>query len=127
MGAGQEIRKGSKTIVPSEKELFVAVESGAASVFASLSPADLAAALSLRNEDDHSLFHVAAASGHTKASAAASRCGGRRLASIVNGKDEEGWAPIHSVASSGNAEIVDILLEHGMRPCPCIAPGNVCS
>ncbi|KAI5009516.1 hypothetical protein ZWY2020_011653 [Hordeum vulgare] len=46
---------------PSEKEIFLATESGAASVFASLAPADLATALSLRNEDGRSLVHVAAA------------------------------------------------------------------
>jgi ankyrin repeat protein len=39
-------------------------------------------------------------------------------ASAVNGKDEEGWAPIHSVASSGNAQIVEILLDHGTGPLP---------
>lgn len=31
----------------------------------------------------------------------------------VNSKDEEGWAPIHSAASIGNAEIVEILLSRG--------------
>ncbi|KAI5005791.1 hypothetical protein ZWY2020_033034 [Hordeum vulgare] len=57
---------------PSKKDLFLVAESGAASVFASVAPADLVVALSLRNEDDRSLIHVAAASGHPKASAAAS-------------------------------------------------------
>ncbi|VAI22134.1 unnamed protein product [Triticum turgidum subsp. durum] len=89
---------------PSEKELFLAAESGDASVFASLAPADLAAALSLRNEDGRSLVHAVAA---------LVAAGGDAVASAVNGKDEEGWAPIHSVASSGNAQIIDILLGHG--------------
>lgn len=31
----------------------------------------------------------------------------------VNSKDEEGWAPIHSAASIGNAEIIEILLSRG--------------
>ena len=31
----------------------------------------------------------------------------------VNSTDEEGWAPIHSAASSGNMEIVEILLSRG--------------
>lgn len=31
----------------------------------------------------------------------------------VNSVDEEGWAPLHSAASSGNVEIVDILLGRG--------------
>jgi 26S proteasome non-ATPase regulatory subunit 10 len=52
---------------PSEKELFLAAESGDADAFSSLAPADLAAALALRNEDGRSLLHVAAASGHPKA------------------------------------------------------------
>ncbi|XP_044974155.1 CARD- and ANK-domain containing inflammasome adapter protein-like [Hordeum vulgare subsp. vulgare] len=86
-------------------------EFGAASVFASLTPADLVAALSLCNEDGP-LVHVAATSGHPKAVTALVAAGGDAVASAVNGKDEEGWAPIHSVASSGSAEIVDILLEH---------------
>lgn len=41
--------------------------------------------------------------------------GGDAAASALNGKDEEGWAPIHSVASSGNAQILEILLDHGTR------------
>nr|CAB3493164.1 unnamed protein product [Digitaria exilis] len=49
---------------PSEKEHFSAAESGDASAFASLTPADL----SLRNEDSRSLLHVvAAAAGHPQA------------------------------------------------------------
>lgn len=31
----------------------------------------------------------------------------------VNSKDEEGWAPIHSAASSGHLEIVNILIDKG--------------
>lgn len=31
----------------------------------------------------------------------------------VNNKDEEGWAPIHSAASCGHDEIVEILIEKG--------------
>lgn len=31
----------------------------------------------------------------------------------VNSTDEEGWAPIHSASSSGNVEIVEILLTRG--------------
>ncbi|XP_044955036.1 transcription regulator FGM4-like [Hordeum vulgare subsp. vulgare] len=99
----------------SYQELFLAAESGAASVFASLSPTDLAAALSLRNEDVRSPVHVTAASGHPKVVTALVDAVGDAVASAVNGKDEEGWAPIHSMASSGNTEIVDILLEHWSR------------
>ncbi|KAL9999862.1 putative ankyrin repeat-containing domain-containing protein [Helianthus debilis subsp. tardiflorus] len=31
----------------------------------------------------------------------------------INSADEEGWAPLHSAASSGNVEIVKILLDRG--------------
>lgn len=33
--------------------------------------------------------------------------------SVVNSCDEEGWAPLHSAASSGNIKIVEILLNSG--------------
>lgn len=33
--------------------------------------------------------------------------------SVVNSCDEEGWAPLHSAASSGNVRIVEILLNSG--------------
>lgn len=33
--------------------------------------------------------------------------------SVVNSADEEGWAPIHSAASIGNVEIMEILLSKG--------------
>ena len=36
-------------------------------------------------------------------------------ASVVNVTDEEGWAPLHSAASVGNSEIVDILLSIGKK------------
>ncbi|KAI4993081.1 hypothetical protein ZWY2020_007394 [Hordeum vulgare] len=70
VAATMEVDAGGEK--PSKKELFLDAESGATSVFASLAPADLAAALSLRNEDDRSFVHVVAASSHPKASAAAS-------------------------------------------------------
>ena len=34
---------------------------------------------------------------------------------VVNSADEEGWAPLHSAASIGNSEIVDILLSRGWK------------
>jgi 26S proteasome non-ATPase regulatory subunit 10 len=44
---------------------------------------------------------------------ALAQCGGDAAANVLNAKDEEGWAPIHSAASSGNSQIIDILLERG--------------
>ncbi|XP_033144915.1 ankyrin repeat domain-containing protein 49 [Brassica rapa] len=32
---------------------------------------------------------------------------------VINSKDDEGWAPLHSAASIGNAELVEILLTRG--------------
>ena len=34
-------------------------------------------------------------------------------ASVINSADEEGWAPLHSAASIGNLEIVEVLLSRG--------------
>lgn len=36
-------------------------------------------------------------------------------ASVINCADEEGWAPIHSAASIGHSEIMDILLSRGEK------------
>ncbi|THF98008.1 hypothetical protein TEA_007557 [Camellia sinensis var. sinensis] len=63
------------------------------------------------NEDCRSLLHVAASSAHPKvvkilSSADPSVTG-------INSADEEGWAPLHSASSSGNVEIVEILLSSG--------------
>lgn len=33
--------------------------------------------------------------------------------SVVNSGDEEGWVPLHSAVSIGNAEIVEVLLSKG--------------
>lgn len=37
------------------------------------------------------------------------------VASVINSADEEGWAPIHSAASIGHSEIMDILLSRGEK------------
>ncbi|RWW29763.1 hypothetical protein BHE74_00012184, partial [Ensete ventricosum] len=117
--------------LPKPEVLFRAAEDGDASLFASLSREALDRARSLRNEDGRSLLHVAASFGRSEASP--HRCFANCVTLIVfvdldvvdvisaadpsingvNGKDEEGWAPIHSAASIGNAEIVEILLSRG--------------
>ena len=38
------------------------------------------------------------------------------LVSGINSADEEGWVPLHSAASSGNVEIVELLLTRGELP-----------
>lgn len=35
-------------------------------------------------------------------------------ASVINSADEEGWVPLHSAASIGHSEIVEVLLSRGI-------------
>ncbi|CAL5354994.1 unnamed protein product [Camellia sinensis] len=92
-------------------DFFNSAENGDSSFFEALSHDQLLKALSLRNEDCRSLLHVAASSAHPKVvkilSAADPSVTG------INSADEEGWAPLHSASSSGNVEIVEILLSSG--------------
>lgn len=41
-------------------------------------------------------------------------------AKVINAGDEEGWAPIHSAASIGNTEILEILLSKGHKLNSCL-------
>ncbi|MBA0721475.1 hypothetical protein Golax_009016 [Gossypium laxum] len=105
-----EINPPTKSVEIKEKDLFKAAEKGDSSIFKSLSQDHLTKSLKLRNEDARSLLHVVVSSAHPEVvkllSAAADE-------SVVNGIDEEGWAPIHSAASIGNLEIMEILLSKG--------------
>lgn len=51
-----------------DDDLFKAAETGDSSVFTALTPHQLSQSLSLRNEDDRSLLHVAVSSGHADVS-----------------------------------------------------------
>ncbi|KAH1064214.1 hypothetical protein J1N35_029201 [Gossypium stocksii] len=105
-----EINPPTKSVEIKEKDLFKAAEKGDSSIFKSLSEDHLTKSLKLRNEDARSLLHVAVSSAHPEVvkllSAAADE-------SVVNGIDEEGWAPILSAASIGNLEITEILFSKG--------------
>ncbi|PPE01924.1 hypothetical protein GOBAR_DD01064 [Gossypium barbadense] len=105
-----EINPPTKSVEIKEKDLFKAAEKGDSSIFKPLSEDQITKSLKLRNEDARSLLHVAVSSAHPEVvkllSAAADE-------SVVNGIDEEGWAPIHSAASIGNLEIMEILLSKG--------------
>ncbi|GMP28102.1 hypothetical protein CsSME_00003782 [Camellia sinensis var. sinensis] len=94
-----------------DDDFFNAAENDDSSFFEALSHDQLLKALSLRNEDCRSLLHVAASSAHPKVvkilSAADPSVTG------INSADEEGWAPLQFAASSGNVEIVEILLSSG--------------
>lgn len=54
------------TDLPKPEDLFEAAEKGDTSIFEALPEEELRRARTLRNEDDRSLLHVAAASGHSK-------------------------------------------------------------
>ncbi|CBI27255.3 unnamed protein product, partial [Vitis vinifera] len=94
-----------------DEDLFRAADSGDSSVFRALSPQQLLRALSLRNEDDRSLLHVATSLGHLEVVKMLSEAD--PSVSGINSVDEEGWAPLHSAASSGHTEIVEILISRG--------------
>ncbi|KAG5522437.1 hypothetical protein RHGRI_034574 [Rhododendron griersonianum] len=102
--------EGEQAVVKDE-DLFKAAENGDSSIFEALSHQQLLKSLSLRNEDRRSLLHVAASSSRSAVvkilSAADPSVSG------INSPDEEGWVPLHSVASIGNVEIVEILLSRG--------------
>ncbi|KAJ0095905.1 hypothetical protein Patl1_16732 [Pistacia atlantica] len=102
-------REGDRPI--KDKDLFKAAETGDSSTFESLSPQHLSKSLSLRNEDSRSLLHVAVSSRRPEVVKILSNID--ESAKVINSADEEGWAPIHSAASIGNTEIVEILLSEG--------------
>ncbi|KAK8647505.1 hypothetical protein V6N13_121240 [Hibiscus sabdariffa] len=93
-----------------EKDLFKAAETGESSIFKSLSEEHLSKSLKLRNEDGRSLLHVAVSSARPEVVKVLSASVDE---SVVNSTDEEGWGPIHSAASIGNLEIMEILLSKG--------------
>jgi 26S proteasome non-ATPase regulatory subunit 10 len=92
--------------------LFEAAESGKDGVFEDLSPEQLTKARTLRNEDDRSLLHVAASSGHTQVVKRLVE-GISDTSGLVNVSDEEGWTPLHSAVSSGREAMVELLLDLG--------------
>ncbi|THG19101.1 hypothetical protein TEA_025864 [Camellia sinensis var. sinensis] len=82
-----------------DDDFFNAAENGDSSFFEALSHDQLLKALSLRNEDCRSLLHVVKILSAADPSVTG-----------INNADEEGWAPFQFAASSGNVEIVEILL-----------------
>ncbi|CAL5422705.1 unnamed protein product [Camellia sinensis] len=94
-----------------DDDFFIAAENDDSSFFEALSHDQLLKALSLRNEDCRSLLHVAASSAHPKVVKILSAAD--PFVTSINSADEEGWAPLQFAASSGNVEIVEILLSSG--------------
>lgn len=100
----------------SSSELFRAAEKGDVAAFQRLSPAECASLSLLRNGDHRSLLHVAVSSNHPHVVnflLESSSDGGPTIAKVINSVDEEGWAPLHSAASIGNLQILQILLDKG--------------
>ncbi|KAI5678952.1 hypothetical protein M9H77_09902 [Catharanthus roseus] len=106
-----EIDSPSNSKIIKDEDLFRAAENGDVSFFKSLSDEQLHKALSLRNEDHRSLLHVAVSFARPEVVRLLSAS--EPSVSGVNSVDDEGWAPLHSAASSGNADIVEILLSRG--------------
>nr|CAN63831.1 hypothetical protein VITISV_009129 [Vitis vinifera] len=85
-----------------DEDLFRAADSGDSSVFRALSPQQLLRALSLRNEDDRSLLHVATSLGHLE------------VVKMLSEADPSiGCTPLHRAASTGNSAMCELLIEEG--------------
>ncbi|CAN6927212.1 unnamed protein product [Brassica oleracea var. botrytis] len=89
-----------------DEELFKAAESGNFLVFMSLSLQQLAKSISFRNKDGRSLLHVSASFGHSQFFS--------DLGFTKEKKSDIKSAPLHSTASIGKAELVEILLTRGL-------------
>jgi 26S proteasome non-ATPase regulatory subunit 10 len=94
------------------EELFEAAGKGDIHVFKELTEPQLHQALSLKNEDERSLLHVAAAAGHAQVVQLLTD-GVDLNSSGINSGDEEGWTPLHSAVSTGSGDVVEVLLRSG--------------
>jgi 26S proteasome non-ATPase regulatory subunit 10 len=92
--------------------LFEAAGKGNVAVIEKLSEEDLKKSRLLRNEDERTLLHVAAANGHVDAVKAIVE-GASDTKSLVNVSDEEGWTPLHSAVSGGRDAVVEVLIALG--------------
>jgi 26S proteasome non-ATPase regulatory subunit 10 len=100
----------SKTL--DSETLFEAAGSGNIAVFDKLSVEDLTKSRLLRNEDERTLLHVAAAAGHVMVVKKVVE-NMHDAKSVVNVSDEEGWTPLHSAVSGGRDAVVEVLLALG--------------
>ncbi|KAH0853973.1 hypothetical protein HID58_092732 [Brassica napus] len=105
-----------------DEELFKAAESGDFSVFMSLSLQQLAKSISFRNEDGRSLLHVSASSvilsdlsftKEKKSDIKSVWLWDLQIVKLLSSVHESKTAPLHSTASIGKAELVEILLTRG--------------
>lgn len=92
--------------------LFEAAEKGSVEVFEKLPEEEVKKARLLRNEDERTLLHVAAASGRVEVVKRIAE-GASDTKGLVNVTDEEGWSPLHSAVSGGRDAVVEVLLALG--------------
>jgi ankyrin repeat protein len=91
-------------------ELAEQVRTGNALAFQGLAEQEWARLVKLRDEDERSLLHTAAATNQSTILEAFLTNGGKVL---VNVADEDGWTPLMSSSSSGYADVVQHLLACG--------------
>ena len=89
------------------------IRQGNAMAFADLADSDWARLVRLRDEDERTLLHTAAATGQQEIVSAFLLHGGKAK---VNTADENGWTPLMSACSSGHSDIVQALLSAGAQP-----------
>jgi 26S proteasome non-ATPase regulatory subunit 10 len=109
---GMEAMVGLGSAAADSDALFEAAGAGSLEVFEKLSGEGVRKARLLRNEDERTLLHVAAASGRVGVVKWIAE-GVSDAKGLVNVSDEEGWTPLHSAASSGRDAVVEVLLALG--------------
>ena len=96
----------------STAQLAEVVRQGKAGEFERLSDEDWERLIRLKDEDERTLLHTAAATGQFEIVEAFLAHGAEV---VVNGSDEDGWTPLMSAASSGHHGVVQRLLDCGAQ------------
>ena len=91
----------------SASQLANSLRDGDLSAFHDLNADAWSRLIKLRDEDERTLFHTAAASGHLQVVNGFLANGGLVL---VNKPDEDGWTPLMSACSSGRDAMVERLI-----------------
>ena len=96
----------------STAQLAEVVRQGKAGEFEHLSDEDWKRLIRLKDEDERTLLHTAAATGRFDIVEAFLAHGAEV---VVNSSDEDGWTPLMSAASSGHDGVVQRLLDCGAQ------------